>query len=209
MLASRYGGTESVNRSRFATDKIANGQYLMIRHATYDALDGHALVRHHVAEDLMLAQRYFALGRTTMMILGRNQLSTRMYTSLRELIAGWGKNIYAAGRDATPFGRLGRILFPITLPLPGVMQLLPVVALLLALLGVLGTGVLIWGVITTAIMLIAWAAVYRFDDINPLYALFFPLAAAAYVYIALSATARGSSVAWKGRRYQSASTAPT
>lgn len=207
VLASRYGGTESVNHSPFAADKIANGQYLMVRHAIYDALDGHALVRHHVAEDLMLAQRYFRKGRKTIMTLGRNQLSTRMYTSLCELVAGWGKNIYAAGRDATPFGTLGRILFPITLPFPGIMQLAPVVVLILALLGIAGAGALMWAAITTSVMLVGWAAVYRFDDINPLYAVFFPLGAAAYLYICLSATARGSSVAWKGRRYQSASTA--
>lgn len=209
VLASRYGGTETVNHSPYPTDKIANGQYLMIRRTTYDALDGHALVRHHVAEDLMLAQRYFRRGRTTIMTLGRNQLSTRMYTSLRELVAGWGKNIYAAGRDATPFGKLGRTLFPITLPYPGIMQLAPVVVLVLALLGAASTGALIWAVITTAVMLVGWAAVYRFDDVNPLYAVFFPLAAAAYLYIVFSAMARGSSVAWKGRRYQSASAAPT
>jgi chlorobactene glucosyltransferase len=205
VLASRYGGTESVNASPFVADKIANGQYLMIRHSAYDALDGHALVKHHVAEDLMLAQRYFAAGRKTVMILGRNHLSTRMYTSLRELVGGWGKNIFAAGRDAVPFGRLGRIMFPITLPLPGLMQLVPVVALVLALAGVLGTGALVWSAVSTAAMLVAWAGVYRFDDENPLYALAFPLGAAAYLYIVFRATLRGSTVAWKGREYRSGS----
>lgn len=208
VLAARYGGTETVNGSRSPADKIANGQYLMIRHTTYDALDGHALVRHHVAEDLMLAQRYFALGRTTIMSLGRHQLSTRMYTSLHELVAGWGKNVYAAGRDAVPLGALGRILFPVTLPLPGIFQLAPVVVLMLAAAGVMGTGALVWGAVTTAAMLLGWIAVYLHDDVDPLYALLFPLGAAAYLYIVLRATARGSAVAWKGRAYHSAS-APT
>lgn len=205
ILASRYGGTESVNNSRSVTDKIANGQYLMIRHAAYTALDGHALVRHHVAEDLMLAQRYFAHGCTTIMALGTHYLSTRMYTSLHELVAGWGKNIYAAGRDAVPFGRLGRILFPITLPVPGIIQLAPVVVLVLALLGILGTTALVWSAVTTGVMLVGWIGVYLHDGINPLYALFFPVGAAAYLYIAITAIARGSTVAWKGRQYRSAS----
>lgn len=205
ILASRYGGTESVNTSRSVTDKIANGQYLMIRHATYNALDGHALVRDHVAEDLMLARRYFAQGCTTIMALGPHYLSTRMYTSLRELVAGWGKNIYAAGRDAVPLGQLGRILFPITLPLPAIIQLTPVVVLALALLGILGTGALIWSTITTAVMLVGWSGVYLLNGINPLYALYFPLGAAAYLYIAITAIARGNTVAWKGREYRSAS----
>jgi hypothetical protein len=205
VLAARYGGAEIVNRSHRASDKIANGQYLMVRRAAYDALGGHALVRHHVAEDLMLAQRYFASGRTTVMMLGRHQLSTRMYTSLRELVAGWGKNIFAAGRDAVPFGRLGRIMFPITLPLPALTQLAPIVVLLLAALGVLGHDALLWSATCTIAMLLAWVGVYLFDGVNPLYALCFPLGAATYLYIVLAATARGSSVAWKGRTYVSTS----
>lgn len=203
VLAARYGGTEHVNRSPYATDKIANGQYLMLRHATYDTLGGHALVRHHVAEDLMLAQRYFASGRKTMMTLGRHQLSTRMYTSLHELIAGWGKNIFAAGRDAVPFGTLGRIMFPVTLPLPAITQLAPIVVLILATLGAVGTGALIWSAACTIAMLLAWIGVYRYEGINPTYALCFPLGAATYLYIVVVAMMRGSSVAWKGRQYVS------
>ena len=203
VLAARYGGAERVNRSRRATDKIANGQYLMIRRTAYDALGGHALVKHHVAEDLMLAQRYFASGRTTVMMLGRDQLSTRMYTSLHELIAGWGKNIFAAGRDAVPFGTIGQIMFPITLPLPAVTQLAPLVVLLLAALGILGTGALVWSATCTIAMLLAWIGVYIFEKMNPIYALCFPLGAATYLYIVIAATARGSSVAWKGRQYVS------
>src|SRR4029079_10662510 len=55
-LGVRYGGTEVVNRSRRAEDKIANGQCIFIRRATYDAIGGHAAVRDKVAEDLALAQ---------------------------------------------------------------------------------------------------------------------------------------------------------
>ena len=97
LLWARYGGTEWINRSTRVADKIANGQYLMIRCTAYEAMQGHALVRTFVAEDLMLAQQYFAAGRTTVVVMGLQQLSTRMYVSLGELVQGWGKNVFAGG----------------------------------------------------------------------------------------------------------------
>lgn len=203
ILASRYGGTESVNRSRRTWDKIANGQYLMVRRAPYDALGGHALVRAYVAEDLMLAQKWFAAGRKTVLVLGWNQLATRMYTSLAELVSGWRKNVYAGGIDAVPMGAVGRALFPVLLPLPALMQLTPVVALVLALFGVGGTPLLVWSGIATIATIVLWAFVYIVDRQNPLYSLYFPLGAAVLLYILVSATARGSAVEWKGRAYRS------
>lgn len=203
ILASRYGGTESVNRSRHARDKIANGQYLMLRRTTYDTLGGHALVRAYVAEDLMLAQKWFAAGRNTVLVLGWNQLTTRMYTSLRELVSGWRKNVYAGGIDAVPMGAVGRALFPIMLPLPALMQLAPVAALILALLGAGGTALLVWSVVATVATLALWAVVYLVDRQNPFFALCFPLGATVLLYILVSATARGSAVEWKGRAYRS------
>ena len=63
-----------------------------------------------------------APARTVSLVLGLDQLSTRMYTSLRELIEGWGKNIFAGGRDAMPFGALGRAIFPLLLVTPALFQ---------------------------------------------------------------------------------------
>ncbi|MEO8561966.1 MAG: glycosyltransferase family 2 protein, partial [bacterium] len=88
ILLQRYGGTESVNRSRHASQKIANGQCLWLRRSAYESLGGHASVRDKVAEDLSLAQLYFRAGHVVALVLGLSQLSTRMYTSLRELVDG-------------------------------------------------------------------------------------------------------------------------
>ncbi|HEV2642155.1 MAG TPA: glycosyltransferase, partial [Candidatus Elarobacter sp.] len=203
VMATRYGGTESINRSRRASDKIANGQYLMLRRAAYEALGGHALVRSHVAEDLMLAQKFFAAGRTTVIILGLEQLATRMYTSLGELIAGWRKNIFAGGRDTVPLGRVGRALFPLVLPLPSLMQLVPVLVLIASVVVAIPAGVALWSAIATLATLAWWGAIY-FGARQPLWlALCFPIGAALLLYIVLTATWRGSAVQWKGRSYRS------
>jgi hypothetical protein len=204
IMLARFGGTESVNESRSASDKIANGQCLFVRRAAYEALGGHAAVRDKVAEDLALAQRFFAAGRRTVMVLGLAQLRTRMYTSLRELVEGWGKNVYAGGADAMPLGRVGRLLFPLVLPIPALLGLVPPLALALAAAGVLGHGVLVWSAIATAANLIWWLLVYLWLGESPLYALLHPLGAAVLLYVVVRAMARGRRVEWKGREYRSA-----
>lgn len=203
VLASRYGGTEVVNRSRHAYDKIANGQYLMIGRRTYAESGGHAIVRTYVAEDLMLAQKLFAAGHRTVLALGWKQLTTRMYTSLHELISGWRKNVYAGGREAMPGGRIGQALFPVLLTLPGLMQIVPVLVLLAAITGHVSRPVLLWSSITTVALLLWWVFIYAVNRQRLWYALLFPVGAAAMLYIMISAVLRGSSVAWKGREYTS------
>ncbi|HXC24965.1 MAG TPA: glycosyltransferase [Gemmatimonadaceae bacterium] len=203
LLWARYGGTEWINGSARVADKIANGQYLMIRRTAYDAMQGHALVRAFVAEDLMLAQRYFAAGRTTVVALGLQQLSTRMYTSLGELVQGWGKNVFAAGREAVPFGKMGQLIFPFVLLAMPILQLVPVVTVLAALTGIIvGAGVT-WAVIATLALLVWWAFVYWFEGQRIVYAVCFPLGAIVVLYIFVSAIVRGRRVSWKGRRYVS------
>ena len=204
ILLQRYGGTELVNRSRFASQKIASGQCLWVRRRTYELLHGHAAVRHEVAEDLALAQQWFLAGRTVALVLGLKQLTTRMYTSLRELVEGWGKNVYAGGRKAMPFGALGRAIFPALLVTPAVFFSAPPIVLALGWLGIVGTTSTTWAAIATTANLVWWLLVYAWLRLSPVYALLHPLGAVMVLYIALGAIARGRRVRWKEREYQAA-----
>ena len=204
IMLQRFGGTELVNGSRSASQKIANGQCLWVRRDAYDALDGHAAVKHEVAEDVALAQLWFRAGRTVTLVLGLSQLSTRMYTSLRELIEGWGKNIYAGGRKAMPLGAFGRAIYPLLLVTPGLLGVVPPIVLALGLLGVVGAGALTWAAIATSANLVWWLLVYLWLRLSPVYALLHPLGAAMVLYIALGAIARGRRVRWKERDYRAA-----
>ena len=201
MMLMHYGGTETVNGSRKETGKIANGQCIFVRREAYHAMGGHAAVKDKVAEDLALAQLYFRAGRRSFLVLGMHQLSTRMYTSLRELVDGWGKNIYAGGRDTAPFGAVGRLLYPVMLVSPGLGWLAPPVLLVLSQLGLLGHGVFVWSAIATGANLLWWLAVYALLGLSPVYALLHPLGAAVYIYIALRSIVRGKRVQWKERDY--------
>lgn len=202
ILAVRYGGTESVTQATNVRDKIAGGQCIFVTHDSYNAIGGHAVVRSSVAEDLMLAQRFFAARKRVGLMLGVNQLSTRMYGSLGEIIRGWRKNVFAGGLDSVPFGKVGRTIFPLFLLLPPVMELLPPLALTLVAAGFTAGGtLLLWAVISGTVTLLWWILVYVTVRENPLYALAYPLGALVLLYIFLTAVIRGRRVSWKGRTY--------
>jgi chlorobactene glucosyltransferase len=202
ILAMRYGGTESITQSTNVRDKIANGQCIFVTHDSYNAIGGHASVRSSVAEDLMLAQRFFAARKRVVMMLGLNQLSTRMYASLREIIRGWQKNVFAGGLDSVPFGKVGRTIFPLFLLMPPLMELLPPLALALAVGGLASSGtLLVWAAISGAVTLLWWIVVYITVGENPLHALAYPLGALVLLYIFFTAVIRGRRVSWKGRTY--------
>ena len=205
MLHMRYGGTESVNESRHAWDKIANGQCIAVRRDAYESIGGHGAVRDKVAEDLMLAQRLFRAGVRTVLVLGVDQLSTRMYSSLGALVRGWRKNVFAGGIDALPAVPLARALFPVALLLFPLAELAPVATLVAQVAGAAWAGppAVVWARTATLAMLAAWSVVYLRSRRSPLWAALFPLGGLVLLWIILGAIARGRRVSWKGRTYRS------
>ena len=203
LLSIRYGGTEHVSNARRAEDVIANGQFILVRRDAYDAVGGHATVRDRVAEDMALGQELFRIGRRVVLMLALRQLSTHMYASLREVIDGWRKNIYAGGRHAALGGRAGRSMYPALLLAIPVVGLAPPVSLLLAATGALSGAWLVWSAIVVGVSLLFWAAIYRFMDEPIAYALLYPLGLATLLYIAAGAVFRGQRVEWKDRTYLS------
>jgi hypothetical protein len=151
----------------------------------------------------MLAQRFFAARKRVVLMLGVNQLSTRMYASLGEIITGWRKNVFAGGLDSVPFGRIGRTFFPLVLLLPPLMQMLPVLVLILGAVGHATPGIMLWATISSVATLIWWLVVYVTIRENPLYSLLYPLGALVLLYIFVTAVLRGRRVTWKGRTYLS------
>jgi len=202
MLLVRYGGTERVGSSRRASDKIANGQCILVRRDVYASVGGHAAVRDKVAEDLMLAQTVFRAGKRVSLVLGLDQLSTRMYTSLRELAQGWGKNIYAAGADTLPIGGLGgRILLPVLLLAPMVLVLIPPVMTILTLGGLVDISP-VPPAAATLVLMMGWGLIYAAFGVSLLFGVLYPVGATVLLYIVIMAIARGRRVVWKGRSYR-------
>jgi chlorobactene glucosyltransferase len=203
MLALRYGGTEAVSNTRKPEAAIANGQFILVRRSTYDEMNGHERVRDRVAEDLSMAQEWVRAGKRIVMVLALEQFSTHMYASLRELVAGWRKNIFAGGRTAAMGGRVGRAVFPLALLAVPIVGIAPVVGLLLSACGVLGAAWFIWSAVSVAASLVFWGAIYHFMGESVVSALLYPLGLVLLFYIAIGAVARGQRVEWKSREYLS------
>lgn len=201
MLLARYGSTERVSTSTRPSEVIANGQCIFVRRDAYHAMGGHGAVRDKVAEDLALAQRFVARGRRIALVTGLDQLSTRMYTSLGEIVRGWEKNVYAGGRDAAPFGAWGRAAYPALLLAGPLFGLAPPVALVAGLAGLVSTTVVLWALLCVACTMTWWCGFYRRVGLPLWYGVVYPLGLALVLYIIGAALARGRRVAWKGRTY--------
>lgn len=208
MLAMRFGGARKVNESPRVTDKLANGQFMLITRTAYDDVGGHAAVRDQVAEDLALAQLLFQRGKRTELVQGRTYLSTRMYTSLASLVRGWMKNIYAGGIRATPFGSIGRALLPLALLAGPLASIAPVLVLILAAFGLVTRAWLVWSIIATAANVVWWIQVYVRAPVVGVsralrFAAIYPLGSLMLAYIIARAVFRGRRVEWRGREYVS------
>ena len=203
VLAGRYGSTERVMHARRPDAKVANGQCLLVRRDAHQAIGGHAAVRDSVSEDLMLAKRLFAAGHEVAIVLAPRQLATRMYDSLGGIVRGWGKNMYAGGREAMPLGVLGRAIFPALLLVPPLLSLLPPLLAIAGVAGLASPFTLAWSSLACALLLAWWALAYRRLGLSPLWAATWPLGGAVLLWIVVGAVARGSRVEWRGRTYTS------
>lgn len=203
LILARFGGARALEAATRPADVVANGQCFMMTREAYDAIGGHAAVRDTVAEDLMMAQRTVHARRRVSLAIGRDFLSTRMYDGLDSLVRGWRKNVYAGGRMAMRGGWLGRLVFPVALVGFPLAIAAPFVVAPLAW-RFNAPAILTWSFLAAGAMLLAFAGAAHFSRAPLWRALFAPVGALAFAAICLSAIARGQSVEWKGRQYESA-----
>jgi len=90
-LATTFRPRDVCDPNRAAA--AANGQYLLISRAAYDAIGGHASVAHTLLEDVELARAVKAQGGRLRFRYGGDAVRTRMYRSFSQLREGWTKNL--------------------------------------------------------------------------------------------------------------------
>ena len=71
----------------------ANGQYILIRRETYNAVGGHAAVADSLLEDVALARAVKSSGRKIRFRYAADAVRTRMYRNFSQLREGWTKNL--------------------------------------------------------------------------------------------------------------------
>jgi glycosyltransferase involved in cell wall biosynthesis len=71
----------------------ANGQFILVRRETYEAVGGHAAVAGDILEDVALARAVKRSGRKIRFRYAPDAVRTRMYRNYRQLRDGWTKNL--------------------------------------------------------------------------------------------------------------------
>jgi glycosyltransferase involved in cell wall biosynthesis len=71
----------------------ANGQYILVRRAAYDAVGAHAAVASEILEDVALAKAFRRSGYRVFFRYGGDAVRARMYRNWEQLRDGWTKNL--------------------------------------------------------------------------------------------------------------------
>lgn len=207
LMLIRFPDFERIARNDRWRDAIANGQFLLFRREAYETIGGHEAVKDEVAEDLALAQHVKRAGLRLRIRSAENDLATRMYRSLPQLVEGWSKNIVMGGLQSFP--PLLRPLVPPASFLGGVTLWLaaPLVLAVAVVDGLAGAGVIpsalpVWAATVYAISVVLWAWFTRRMGAPAWYGVLYPLGASIGSFIFLRAWIRGRTVEWKGRTYR-------
>ncbi len=169
----------------------ANGQFILIRRETYDAVGGHAAVSGDILEDVALARRVKGSGRKIRFRYAADAVRTRMYRNFAQLREGWTKNL------ALLFPRPGWLAAKLV-----VLWIIPWTAVALHLSGVLASP---WWIVFVGspVYLVMRTSRANFTTDMSILASFFGMPMFAYLLLRSKRMHGKGTVAWKGRTYGS------
>ena len=194
---------DRVNNPR-RRNAYANGAFVLMPRAAYEAVGTHAAIPNVLMEDMQLARRTKDAGLRLRVVRTDGLYRVRMYTSLAEILRGWTRIFLGS------FGSARRLA--ITLLVLLMMGVLPYAAAAcgFALAGAGAEPSAWWwacGITATAAILMQVSVVYRFYKLlgaRAWLAWSYPLGcvmAVAAVAAALTKLRPGSRVVWKGTSY--------
>jgi glycosyltransferase involved in cell wall biosynthesis len=165
----------------------ANGQFILIRRETYDAVGGHAAVAGDILEDVALARAVKRSGRKIRFRYAPDAVRTRMYRNYPQLRDGWTKNL------ALLFPRPGRLAAKML-----ALWIIPWVALVLVY-----RGHWWWISIYLAMVsyLVTWLKRANFTGNREILGAIFGIPMFAYLLLRSKRAHANGNVAWKGRTY--------
>ena len=102
----------SLTNTQESRTAFANGQFLMISRAAYDAIGRHEVVRDRYCEDVEIARLVKERGLRPRVSWGNDFCAVRMYSSLGAIFRGWSR-IYYAARVGSPWRVLAAAAFVI------------------------------------------------------------------------------------------------
>lgn len=184
LLDALLGDWEAAARG--AAAPVANGQFILLRHAAWEACGGFAAIKQAAIDDVALAARLaehgFRCG-----FLRAGGLEVRMYRGLGEAVRGWRRNLGGifGGRPGQALGLVAALVLPPAAAVTALAAGRPVEALLLWCAGAASSALLRAG-----------------SGHRPLWGLLWPadaLLLAGTLALGVLDHRRGRLVAWKGR----------
>ena len=187
-------------------DAIANGQFILIKRSTYDAIGGHEAIKNSIVEDKALAEKVKWNGYRLIVADGMRIVRTRMYTSLPEMWEGWTKNIYLGLHDQRSLLMLGVFGAIVMLISTFFLPFWPFLGILWYSQGGgwMASAVLIQSLLLWALLIRERAKVNQKLEISSWYAWTTPLGAGVFSAMMLASAWKvlsGKGVTWKGRVY--------
>ncbi|MEC8423081.1 MAG: glycosyltransferase, partial [Myxococcota bacterium] len=181
-------------------EAFANGQLILVERDAYDHVGGHEVVRDRILDDVSMAEAFKRRGMRIGLRPAAWLFRVRLYRSLSEIVAGYGKNLYE-GMGRRPTIGLGAVLFIIvgTL-LPFACVLGGIAGRLLLGWGVPGWGWWAWMVAVCLLQVVFRVRVERHDGRTGGIAWVHPLANMMLVGIILRSMF-WVEASWKGRRF--------
>jgi glycosyltransferase involved in cell wall biosynthesis len=169
-------------RTSFSSMAVANGQFFIVQRQALKVAGGYEAVKNAVLDDVFLARQLIKTGSHGSVISGAKIAQCRMYTSWREIEAGYGKSLRHAFGSA-----LGSLIAIIFLFLTGVA---PVV---LALMGSM------WGWIAYIFMVLTRILSAHQSRMRIFDSLFHPISSTLLIYLIFYSYLVRGDVQWKGR----------
>lgn len=173
----------------------ANGQCIAFRTDVYREIGGHHSVHDKIVEDVELARSLKTSGYRIRMFQGCGTVSCRMYTSEKEMFAGFRKNFLAGFGYSIPLFVTGSILHLIVFIFPFLM-------LFTALLN--GSTADLWlSVAAVSLIFIHRFMLSLWFQWDPLYSLLHPIGVLWFQRLGIRVLAdylSGKKVEWKGRK---------
>ncbi len=192
-----FVGSHARATGRKNASALANGQFFLVNRNAYQQVGGHAANAGSIVDDVALATSLKQSGIIPLACRGEELVSVRMYTSLRQIVNGFGKNSYPYLQQSPYSGvqTAGSTALAAS-----------VAALFVDAYREKSRRVFLIAALTYVVQVVNTLSWLKHFRINSMYALLAPFSACVFLLIALNSllhTITGRSVAWKGRRYES------
>ena len=168
---------------------FANGQLILVKRESYEAVGGHRPVLTEILEDVRLAETLKASGVRIGLVNLELLAKTRMYSTWRELQEGWSKNLYLLMKG----GLLTNLIWAVLSILIGCSGIILFFCLSFPL------NIIGFSTVTSAQMLIRWKLGFPV-----FWSMFSSISSCCSAYLLLKSTflhTFGATIAWKGRNY--------